>query len=313
MTHNEKAEMLRDTITHLYSNEGRSKSYISNLLYISRTTIRNKIIEWNLPKAKPRKHLSPSNQKFLNKHKQFIKSELDKDTSFTNIAHSLNIDRRFLYRIVENDKTLTQSHKEWKERSELRHQQYIENLKSISSRCYEYSDLVGEIWKPILGFECYDVSNKGRIRKFAKKYKSYYLLNQQPNKNNERLYIRLYNLNGKTKNLQVSNIVAHAFVEGYSNENNTVNHIDGNVQNNCSDNLEWVSQSQNNQHSYRKLNRVKVVGRRYKFDIILYKDKWEFKTVAAFARFIDKSETQTRRYIDNAERHNIKLIRNCND
>ena len=57
-----------------------------------------------------------------------------------------------------------------------------------------------------------------------------------------------------------------------------------------------------------EINRNIVRGKRYKFDRILYKDKYEFKTVAAFARFIGMSETQTRRYLDEPEKHDIKLI-----
>ena len=138
------------------------------------------------------------------------------------------------------------------------------------------------------------------------------LIKQHPNKNNGRLYVTLIQ-NKKPKNLNVSRLVAHAFVNGFSEENNTVNHIDGNITNNTQENLEWVSQAQNNLHAYRKLNRNTVKTKRYNFQKIIYKEKYEFKTVAAFARFLGKSETQTRRYLDNPAKHQIKLINNCND
>ena len=88
---------------------------------------------------------------------------------------------------------------------------------------------------------------------------------------------------------------------------NTVNHKDGDVTNNKSENLEWVSQSENNIHSYDKLNRKKNVSKPLSF-YILYKDCYKFKTVSAFARFINKSETQARRYLKEPEKHDIKLI-----
>ena len=43
MTTEEKAEMLKSTISQLYSKEGRSISYISRLLEINRRTISAKI------------------------------------------------------------------------------------------------------------------------------------------------------------------------------------------------------------------------------------------------------------------------------
>ena len=45
MTSQEKAEMLKTTITQLYTNEGRTISYISRLLEINRTTVAHKIKE----------------------------------------------------------------------------------------------------------------------------------------------------------------------------------------------------------------------------------------------------------------------------
>jgi hypothetical protein len=122
------------------------------------------------------------------------------------------------------------------------------------------------------------------------------------------MYVTLYNGN-KAKNLQVAVLVAHAFVEGYDETHNTVNHKDGNVQNNVWTNLEWMSQSENNKHAYDKLNRTRVNFRKYHFKKIVYMNKYEFKTVAAFSRFIGKSPTQTRRYMDEPEKHDIKLIK----
>ena len=115
--------------------------------------------------------------------------------------------------------------------------------------------------------------------------------------------------NNKRKNIQVAHLVAHTFVSGYSDKQNTVNHNDGNPTNNVASNLSWVSQSENNIHSYRTLKKKPVCQKKYEFTKILYKNKYEFKTIAAFARFLHKSETQTRRYIDHASNYDIKLIK----
>ena len=42
--------------------------------------------------------------------------------------------------------------------------------------------------------------------------------------------------------------------------------------------------------------------------IIVYDNKYKFKSIAAYARFIGKSEIQARRYMDEPEKHNIKVI-----
>ena len=69
--------------------------------------------------------------------------------------------------------------------------------------------------------------------------------------------IRLFNNKGERKHCLIHRLVAIAFV---SNENNypEVNHIDGNKQNNRASNLEWVSRSENLNHSYEYLGQTPV-------------------------------------------------------
>lgn len=309
---NEKAEMLKSTIYQLYTNEGRSRSYISKLLKINRKTLSDKIKKWQFPDPEPMHHMTPSNKKFLNKNKNLIKSRLDNDIPMTKIAEELKISRHVLYKtFILNDAVLTKAHSDYIQRIKDGHSSRISKAIDEPSREYVV-DLEGEMWKPILGYPDYDVSNKGRIRRLAKRYNQYYIVQQYSNIHNGRSYVTLYTETGK-KNLIVARLVAHAFVEGHSDKKNTVNHKDGDVTNNKSDNLEWVSQSENNEHAYEVLNRKKVNSRTYHFDKILYKNKYEFKTVRAFAKFIGKSETQTRRYLDEPDKHDIKFIKNCND
>lgn len=114
-----------------------------------------------------------------------------------------------------------------------------------------------EIWKNVIGYEqYYEVSNFGQIRrkerilihKDGKKYlyKSR-LLGIRKSKNG--YSTSTLTINNKSKTLLVHRIVAHAFI---SNPNNLpcVNHIDGNKQNNCVDNLEWCTYSYNIYHAY---------------------------------------------------------------
>lgn len=61
--------------------------------------------------------------------------------------------------------------------------------------------------------------------------------------------VRLYNSgNGKTH--KIHRLVALAFVSGHF-EGAQVNHKDGNKENNCSSNLEWMSNSDNHEHAIR--------------------------------------------------------------
>ena len=56
-------------------------------------------------------------------------------------------------------------------------------------------------------------------------------------------------------------------------------------------------------------NRSVVRNNKSPFKQIIYKNKYEFKTVAAFARFIGKSETQTRRYLETPSKYEIKIVK----
>lgn len=101
-----------------------------------------------------------------------------------------------------------------------------------------------EIWKPVCGFEeKYYISSKGylkniqtdKILKMTNKYGDYFS-------------VVLY-LNEKRKSTRIHRLVAEAFIPNPDNKPQ-VNHIDGNKQNNCVENLEWVTAKQNLEHAY---------------------------------------------------------------
>lgn len=101
-----------------------------------------------------------------------------------------------------------------------------------------------EIWKNIPDFENYKISNTGKV--YSKKHGIIL-----------KAYTNLYGysivnlMNGKIrKQMQVHRLVAKNFIPNY-NKLPCVNHIDGNKQNNCATNLEWISYSDNQKHSYK--------------------------------------------------------------
>lgn len=108
-----------------------------------------------------------------------------------------------------------------------------------------------EVWCAVAGFEgYYDVSNLGRVRsrdrQIGKRLVKGKLLKPgyYPNKY---LFVCLRK-EGVVKNAMVHRLVAAAFLEKTDNCN-VVNHKDGDKQNNCVENLEWCTPSENQLHS----------------------------------------------------------------
>lgn len=294
-------------VKQLYTKEGRSKVYISNLLGIDRWYLREAIVKYEIEEPQTKRRLTKSTEKFLNRNREKILKMLNEDKSESQIGAEFDKNRDQIHRIIQIDDVLKQAEAEKLERIHRAHQEHVQYLVEKSGYDYNIVPIEEEVWKPMPGYDEYDVSNMGRIRKHAARYDAYYLLTPQPNKNNGRMYVSVVNNSGKRKNISLARVVASQFCDGFSDERKTVNHIDGDVQNNRADNLEWVSQSDNNKHSYQMLNRPVDTGKPIDY-VILYKDKYEFKTIAAFARFINKSWTQASRWLGEPEKHEIKKI-----
>lgn len=68
---------------------------------------------------------------------------------------------------------------------------------------------------------------------------------------------------GKTKRFLLHRLVALVHIPNPDNKP-CVNHKDGNKQNNAVDNLEWVTYSENEYHSYNILGKVCYLAKKYK-------------------------------------------------
>jgi len=123
---------------------------------------------------------------------------------------------------------------------------------------------VKELWLPIPIDPSYEASTLGRIRSkdrwctYSDGRRSYFRKGQvrKPTARNKdrKPYLSLALGNNKKKHL-VHQLVAITFLGDFS-ATMEVNHKDGNPANNQVDNLEWVTRSQNQEHSYRVLSRV---------------------------------------------------------
>ena len=110
----------------------------------------------------------------------------------------------------------------------------------------DYYNLPGEIWRDIKGFEgYYHISYLGRVKSF--RLGKVKIL--KPAWSGDYLFIYLYK-NGQIKKYFIHILVAENFLvkpEGKTQ----INHRDGNKQNNCVWNLEWVTPSENIKHAYK--------------------------------------------------------------
>lgn len=132
-----------------------------------------------------------------------------------------------------------------------------------------------EIWKDVKGYEGhYQVSNMGNVRSLDIKVKC------RNNKTriikgkdlkpiltkNGYLFINLWDKNNCKRGL-VHILVAKAFIPNPKNKLE-VNHKDTNKKNNCINNLEWNTRSENTLHSYKmklRENQRKKVSKQIKF------------------------------------------------
>lgn len=104
-----------------------------------------------------------------------------------------------------------------------------------------------EIWKDIKGYKgLYQISNLGKV----KNVKTQKILKNYTSKQDKGyLKVSLYS-NLKSKNFKIHRLVANAFIANPCNYPQ-VNHINGNKQDNCVENLEWCNNSHNMKEAYK--------------------------------------------------------------
>lgn len=124
---------------------------------------------------------------------------------------------------------------------------------------FTQEELANEIWKPVVGFPNYEVSNLGRVKglNYANKGKPNIL---KPKK--KRYPTVSLRLNKKDTYIRIHRLVATAFIPNPENKR-CIDHINCNPKDNRVENLRWATQKENMQNPLTKEKcRNSAIGRK---------------------------------------------------
>ena len=135
-----------------------------------------------------------------------------------------------------------------------------------------------EVWKKITNFENYEVSNYGNVKRkectiiYKNGCKTFYKEKLLKKELNRKMYERVtLSKDNIQERFQVHRLVAIYFIEN-PKQKPCVNHIDGNGLNNNVLNLEWVTYSENEKHSYDILGKINPIRKLENKDVIYIKN-----------------------------------------
>lgn len=128
-----------------------------------------------------------------------------------------------------------------------------------------------EIWKDIKGYEGhYQISNLGRVKSLKNYRGNGDIILKEINRLGY-LHVSLCR-EGKIINYKIHRLVCMAFLDNKENKP-CVNHINGEKTDNRLVNLEWVTYSENEKHSYRVLNKVYASPMKGKYGQLIHNSK----------------------------------------
>lgn len=176
-----------------------------------------------------------------------------------------------------------------------------------------------EEWRDIVGYEGkYQISNFGRVKSLERRNFAGNLIKQRIMKFGKTkdgyLQVPLAKL-GKRSTKKVHRLVAEAFI-GIDNQKETINHIDGNKENNTTKNLEWANREEQVVHAYK--NKLKTWNKKSRQNAcnavvnpIKVTDKSNgvtkfFINTAVASRFYGKSRSWARKILEEFDGENKK-------
>lgn len=171
-----------------------------------------------------------------------------------------------------------------------------------------------EIWLDAKGFKNYQVSNLGGVRTVDRMvvtingitlFKKQIILKPSKNKSGY-LYVKLF-VNGKRKHMLVHRLVGLTFLENPLNKPQ-INHIDCVKHNNCVENLEWTTNSENRKHAQMNGLYDRPLGYKYGPKAIMDRANNKcYRSISEAARDKRRSERAIRQMIKDKEKNNTSL------
>ncbi|MDT2738042.1 HNH endonuclease [Enterococcus pseudoavium] len=168
-----------------------------------------------------------------------------------------------------------------------------------------------EMWKRITDYPNYEVSSLGNIRNSRGK-----IMKQRVTRRNYK-EIGLRNGTDKQKFFLIHRLVAKYFLEEIESKA-YVNHKDGDTHNNNVNNLEWVTQSENQLHAYKaglqevsdeQIERLKMFAAAKRRPIRVVNEKIgmdrEFESIAGAAKHVDCNEKTLRNSLKNRNKSRL--------
>lgn len=126
-------------------------------------------------------------------------------------------------------------------------------------------------------FDGYSVTDDGEV--YSKKTKRFL----KKSSNHKGYFQVCLIVDGKKKTVRVHQLVARAFIPNPT-KRKQINHIDGNKKNNCVENLEWCTNSENQIHSYRVIGNKSHGGGGGKTPVICVETNQTYCSVSDAAR-----------------------------
>lgn len=179
-----------------------------------------------------------------------------------------------------------------------------------------------EIWKTLDRNSNYQVSSSGHVRSLdrqvtdslgrTRKYLGKVL---NPSKDENGYLLVGISKDGHSKRVFVHRLVAETFIEN-PDDKPTVNHIDGNKENNKVDNLEWATYKENRDHAVRtgllNLDKVRNHARSFSKPVKCIDTGQIFSSISDAARHYNV-DTETIKYWINSrtqQRPNLEYVEN---